>query len=78
MPALVFAQTIKLSGLRLNFAAAAETVDKPRQSMKVQQTPPSQRWNRVACIHASLKARNSASVISPEAMANSRWAPPLT
>jgi hypothetical protein len=43
MPALVFAQTIKLSGLRPNFAAAAETVDKPRQSMKVTQTPPSQR-----------------------------------
>jgi hypothetical protein len=41
LPALVFAQTIKLSGLRPNFAAAAETVDKSRQS-KVTQTPPSQ------------------------------------
>jgi len=33
---------------------------------------------RTALIRASLKARNSALVISPEAMANSRWAPPVT
>jgi hypothetical protein len=33
---------------------------------------------RTATIQASLKARNSASVISPEAIANTRWRPPVT
>ena len=78
MPALVFAQTTRLSGARPTFTAAECTVGKPRQSMKVPKTPPSQRQGRTAAIHARLKARNSSSVISPEAMANSRWPPPVT
>jgi hypothetical protein len=78
MPALVFAQTMRLSGLRLSLFAAAETVGYPRQSMKVARMPPSHRHGIAAAIQASLKARNSASLISPEAMANSRWRPLVT
>ena|SRR5208337_2540214 len=78
MPALVFDQTIRLRGLRPSLTAAEWTVGYPRQSMKVPKTPPSQRQGRTAAIQASLKARNSASVISPDAMANSRCPPPVT
>ena len=68
----------EVEGTRPTFRAAEWTVGKPRQSMKVPKTPPSQRQGITASIHASLKARNSASVISPEAMANSRCWPPVT
>ncbi len=78
MPALVFVQTTKLRGLRPRLTAAYWTVGHPRQSMKVPKTSPSQRQGRVAATQASLKARNSASVISPEAIANSRCLPPVT
>src|SRR5208337_1814677 len=77
MPALVFVQTIRLRGLRPSLTAAGWTVGYPRQSMKVPKTPPSQRQGRTAAIQASLKARNSASVISPNAVANSRCLPPV-
>ena len=75
MPALVFDQTIRLRGLRPSLTAAEWTVGYPRQSMKVPKTPPSQRQGRTAAIQASLKARNSASVISPDAMASAIWRP---
>jgi hypothetical protein len=78
MPALAFAQTIRFDGTRPTFTAAKCTVGRPRQSMKVPKIPPSQRLGKAAAIHASLKSRNSASDISPEAMANSRCWPPVT
>ena len=64
--------------MRPSFTAAEWTVGYPRQSMKVPKTAPWQRQRRTAAIRASLKARNSASVIPPDAMANSRCLPPVT
>ena len=49
-----------------------------RVSTKVPKTAPSQMLGSAAAIQASLKARNSALDISPEAMPNSRWEPPVT
>jgi hypothetical protein len=73
-----FAQTMRFKGTRPSFSAAKCTVGKPRQSMNVPKTPPSQRQGSTASIHALLNTRNSASLISPEAIANSRWPPPVT
>jgi hypothetical protein len=67
MPALVLAQTMRFKEARPSFNAAECTVGKPRQSMNVPTMPPSRRCGRTAAIHASLKLRNSALVISPDA-----------
>jgi hypothetical protein len=74
MPALVLVQTMRFKGFKSSVVAAALTVGKPRQSMKA---PPSS-CAIAAAIQATLNARNSASLISPEAIANSRCAPPVT
>jgi hypothetical protein len=57
----------EIQGGRPSFNAAECTVGKPRQSMNVPTMPPSRRCGRTAAIHASLKLRNSALVISPDA-----------
>src|ERR1019366_5347092 len=72
MPALVLAQTMRLTGVKASFEAAAKTVGYPRQSINVPKTPPSHSHGKAALIQALLKARNSALLISPEAITNSR------
>ena len=78
MPALVLAQTMRFRAVRPSLAAAAPMTGNPRQSMKVPKTPPSTSCAVAGSIQPTLKARNSASLISPDAIANSQCAPPVT